>query len=224
MSQKIELKAADGHRFETYVASPNGDVAGVVVIAPEIFGVNAHIRSVADQFAADGFLTLAPALFDRSEPGYEAGYDDTAIAAGRAIIGEIDMDASLRDIQACIDHGAQHGKVGLVGYCWGGTIAWLAATRLPDLNCSVAYYGGGIGDYSTETPQCPTMLHFGEKDTHPTLEVAKQVASANPKAQSFFYPAGHGFNCDLRGSFHAESAATARERTLGMFRQQLTNA
>lgn len=214
MGENIELKAADGHRFMTYRAEPSGRTVGAVVIAPEIFGVNPHIRSVADGFAADGFLTLAPALFDRAEQGYEAGYDETAIAAGRAIIDELDMDAALRDIDACIAAGVKAGKVGLVGYCWGGTIAWLAAARSAGLSCAVSYYGGGIASYQDEKPAVPLMLHFGEQDTHPSIDDARKIAANHPDAQSFFYPAGHGFNCDARSSFHADASRQARERTV----------
>ncbi|MGB7180327.1 MAG: dienelactone hydrolase family protein [Burkholderiaceae bacterium] len=221
MGETTELKAADGHRFKTYRAEPSGKAVGAVVIAPEIFGVNPHIRSVADGFAADGFLVLAPALFDRAQRDYEAGYEDTDIAAGRAIIGEIEMDTALRDIDACVAAGAEAGKVGLVGYCWGGTIAWLAAARTAGLSCAVSYYGGGIAGYQNEKPAIPLMLHFGEQDTHPSLEDARKIAGDNPTAQSFFYPAGHGFNCDARGSFNPDASAQARTRTVEFFRQHL---
>lgn len=223
MGVTTELKAADGHRFAVYRAEPSGQPAGAVVIAPEIFGVNPHIRAVADGFAADGFLTLAPALFDRVEPGYEAGYDDSGIAAGRAIIAELEMDAALRDIDACVAAAGDGGRIGLVGYCWGGTIAWLAANRTEGLACSVSYYGGGIPNYQAEKPRVPLMLHFGEQDTHPSLEDAQKIAADNPGAQSFFYPAGHGFNCDARGSFHEASAREARDRTVSFLREHLQN-
>ena len=221
MGSMTELKAADGHRFAVYRAEPPGNPVGAVVIAPEIFGVNPHIRSVADGFAADGFLVLAPALFDRAQPDYEAGYDEAGVAAGRAIIAELEMDAALRDIDACVGDAKQAGQVGLVGYCWGGTIAWLAANQTADLACSVSYYGGGIPSYTDKKPNIPLMLHFGEQDTHPSLEDARKIAEDNPQAESFFYPAGHGFNCDARGSFHEQSAADARERTISFLRKHL---
>jgi carboxymethylenebutenolidase len=131
------------------------------------------------------------------------------------------MDAALRDIDACVGDAKQAGQVGLVGYCWGGTIAWLAANQTADLACSVSYYGGGIPSYTDKKPNIPLMLHFGEQDTHPSLEDARKIAEDNPQAESFFYPAGHGFNCDARGSFHEQSAADARERTISFLRKHL---
>lgn len=222
MGSMTELKASDGHRFAVYRAEPSGNPAGAVVIAPEIFGVNPHIRSVADRFAADGFLVLAPALFDRAQRDYEAGYDEAGVAAGRAIIAEFEMDEALRDIDACVSEAKQAGPVGLVGYCWGGTIAWLAAAETPGLACSVAYYGGGIPAYAEKKSKVPLMLHFGEQDKHPSLEDARRIAEDNPQAKSFFYPAGHGFNCDVRGSFHEASAQLARERTVSFLRDNLS--
>lgn len=216
MGRTIEIKAADGHRFniyEVHAADADQDGAlGTIIIAPEIFGVNSHIRQVADEYAAAGFSVIAPHLFDRAETHYEAGYDQTDVAAGIAIIGNIGFDESLKDLAACVAY-AGDGPVAVVGYCWGGTIAWLAAARLPGLSAAVAYYGGGIADLATEQPQVPVMLHFAEQDTHPTLEQAREVAARHPDAETFYYPAGHGFNCDQRGSFHQASATEARDRT-----------
>ena len=221
MGSNIELGATDGHRFKAWKVEPTTTPKGCVVIAPEIFGVNDHIRAVAEGFAADGYAVLAPSLFDRSERDYEAGYDDTSIAAGRAIISEISFDETLRDIAACVTWGAQFGKVGLVGYCWGGTIAWLAAAQTDGLACAVSYYGGGIPDHADVKPRVPLMLHFGEQDQRPNLEQARAIAAANPGAEAYFYPAGHGFNCDHRASFDAASAALARERTLAFFARHI---
>jgi len=216
MGDLIEVGAADGHRFKAYKADPAGDtkkVPGAVIIAPEIFGVNSHIRQVADNFAQAGYLTIAPQFFDRSERDYEAGYEQTDIAAGIAIIETISFDEVMRDLAACLPIAQEAGKVAIVGYCWGGTIAWLAAARQSGVSAAVAYYGGGIPDYSDEPPQCPVMLHFAELDKRPDRAQAQAIAAKYPDAESFFYPAGHGFNCDQRGSYDAAAASQALSRT-----------
>ncbi len=214
MGDLIEIRVVDGHRFKAYRATPKSDSKGTVIVAPEIFGVNDHIRSVADGFAADGYLAVAPQLFDRSEPDYEAGYEQTDIAAGLEIISDISLDASVRDIEACVAHFESAGPVGVVGYCWGGTIAWLSAAQARGLSCAVAYYGGGIPDNAEIIPTCPVLLHFGKADTHPTIGQAEQVAAGHPEVVTHFYDAGHGFNCDHRASYDADAAALARTRTL----------
>jgi len=219
MGKNIQLKASDGHQFDAYVAEPAGTPRGLVIVAPEIFGVNSHIRSVADGFAADGYLTIAPAFFDRAQTKYEAGYTQADIGAGVELMKKISFDDALLDVKAAIEHGKAAGKVGIVGYCWGGVIAWLAAGRVDGLACSVPYYGGAIPSFLTETPKCPVMFQFGETDHSITLEQAKVVAAAYPKETSYYYPAGHGFNCDQRGSYDAPSAKLARERTIEMFRK-----
>lgn len=210
----IDLVAQDGHRFKAYKAAPAGKPKGAIVVGPEIFGVNSHIRAVTDGFAGDGYLALAPALFDRAERDYEAGYEADDIAAGRAIIGKLDWAETMKDVAAAIEHARPYGKIALVGYCWGGTIAWLANARLPLLACTVAYYGGGVPSFADEAPKVPIMLHFGEKDASIPVEKAREVAKRYPDAQSFFYDAGHGFNCDQRGSYDAAAAALARTRTM----------
>lgn len=221
MGDLIEIRAADGHRFKAWRATPTQTSRGLVVIAPEIFGVNDHIRAVADGFAAQGYLTIAPQLFDRSEPDYEAGYEATDIAAGRAIIEDIGFDACLRDIEACIAHVQARDAAAVVGYCWGGTIAWLAAAQVSGLRAAVAYYGGGIPAHAQSTPACPTMLHFGEQDTHPSADEARAVVAAHPEVTAHFYQAGHGFNCDHRASFNPEAAELARSRTLAFLAEHL---
>lgn len=213
-SSTIELTAADGHRFAAYVATPEGKARGAIVIAPEIFGVNSHIRSVADGYAADGYLAIAPALFDRAQRGYDTGYSPDEIQAGIAVMQKVDMADAMKDVAACVAHAAQAGKVAIVGYCWGGTVAWVAAARVGGLACSIPYYGGGIPSFADEKPACPVMFHFGEQDKSPTPEQARKVAAANPSAIAHFYDAGHGFNCDQRGSYDAAASKLARGRTL----------
>ena len=221
MGKTIQLKAADGHQFNAYVAEPAGTPRGAVVVIQEIFGVNSHIRSVADGYAADGYLAVAPALFDRAQPNYESGYTQPEVQAGVAMKGKVSNEQALADAQAAIDHAKSAGKVGIVGYCWGGTIAWLAAARANGLSAAVSYYGGGVPDLKDEKPRVPVMFHFGETDQSIPVEKAKAVAAAHPEVTTYFYPAGHGFNCDQRGSFHEPSARQARERTLEFFRKHL---
>lgn len=209
-----ELTAADGHRFAAYRVGPETGARGAIVIAPEIFGVNSHIRSVADGYAADGYLVIAPALFDRVERNYDTGYSDPEIQAGIAVMQKIDLADALKDVAACVEAAKTAGKVAVIGYCWGGTVAWLAAARTDGLACAVPYYGGGIPNHADAQPRCPVMLHFGEHDKMPSAEQARAIAARHPQATAHFYPAGHGFNCDQRASYDAASSQRARTRTL----------
>ena len=217
----IEVTAGDGFKGVAYRADPAGKSRGGLVVAQEIFGVNAHIRSVCDGFAADGYLAVAPALFERYEQGVDLGYTPDDIARGREIRGRVSTGEALADIAAARDVAAQAGKVGVIGYCWGGLLAWLAAARVPGFACAVVYYGGGITEAIGEQPRCPVMGHFGEQDAMIPMAGIQALAAAHPSAQVFTYPAGHGFNCDQRGSFHAESAKLARERSLTFLRQHV---
>jgi len=219
MGKMIELTASDGHKFAAYRADPAGKPRGAIVVVQEIFGVNSHIKSVTDGYAADGYLALAPAMFDRAQRNYDTGYSQPEIQAGVAVMQKLNWDQTLLDVGAAINAAKSAGKVGIVGYCWGGTVAWVAAARLPGLACSAPYYGGAIPNFIAEQPKCPVMFHFGEQDHSITLEQAKKVAAAHPTATSHFYPAGHGFNCDQRGSYDAASAKLARSRTLEFFRK-----
>ncbi|MCP5267269.1 MAG: dienelactone hydrolase family protein [Burkholderiaceae bacterium] len=221
MGKSIELRAADGHRFGAYVAEPSGAPRGVVVIAQEIFGVNKHIRAVTDEYAADGFLAIAPALFDRIEPDYETGYSPDDIQSGRAVMQQIDMDQTLLDMTATVEWAARGGKVAVIGYCWGGTLAWLSAARIPGLSAAVAYYGGAIHRYREEAPKCPMLMHFGEKDQSPSPDQAREIIAMHPGVSAHFYDAGHGFNCDHRPSFDEDASALARERTLEFLATEL---
>jgi len=208
------LQAADGHRLAAYRAVPAGKPRGALVVVQEIFGVNSHIRAVADGYAADGWLAIAPAMFDRVERGIELGYTPADIERGRELKGGCSNDHALLDIAAAVDTVRSAGKVAVIGYCWGGTLAWLAACRQPGLSAAVSYYGGGIGELVDLTPRCPVLAHFGERDASIPLTVAEALRTAHPEVEIHVYPAGHGFNCDQRGSFDATSAALARERSL----------
>ena len=221
MSSLITLTSSDGFQLPAYVAQPTGTPRGALVIVQEIFGVNSHIRAVADGYAADGFLAIAPALFERVSPGFETGYTPEEIAASRELMAKVSIDDALKDVAACIDSVKSAGRVGIVGYCWGGTVAWLAATRLAGLACAVPYYGGQMGKYSNETPRCPVMGHFGEQDTMPAPDQIRALVDIHPSVSAYFYSAGHGFNCDQRGSFDAAASALARERTLAFLTEQV---
>jgi len=222
MGSMIELKAADGHKLAAYRAEPQGKPRGGVVVIQEIFGVNSHIKAVADGYATDGYLVIAPAMFDRAQRGYDTGYSQPEIQAGIAVMQKLDWKQTMLDTDAAVAEAKKAGKVGIVGYCWGGTVCWVAAARLSGLTCSAPYYGGGMPGFIGEKPRIPTLCHFGELDQSPTLEQSKAIAKAHPEITAHFYPgAGHGFNCDQRGSYHAESAKLARQRTVEFFRKHL---
>ena len=221
MGTTLELTAADGHRFAAYRADPPGKPRGGIVVVQEIFGVNSHIRGVADGFAADGYLAIAPALFDRVERGLDIGYSQPEIERGRALMQKMSMDDALKDVTAALKAIASAGKIGIVGYCWGGTVAWVSAAKLDGLACSAPYYGGGILANKDLKPRCPVMLHFGETDQAIPIGDVRAWLATRPELAAHIYGAGHGFNCDQRGSYHADSAKLARERTLAFFRKQL---
>ena len=218
MGQRLELTASDGFRLSGYRADPEGKARGALVVVQEIFGVNSHIRSVCDGYARDGYVAIAPALFDRVQRDIEIGYSEQDIARGRELKAASSTDNALRDVAAARDAVKGAGKVGVVGYCWGGFITWMAAARLDGFACAIPYYGGGMVEAKNEQPKCPVMAHFGKKDHAIPLEGAQQFAAAHPEAQVFFYDAGHGFNCDQRGSYDAAAAKLARERTLDFLR------
>jgi len=207
----IELKAADGHRLAACRVAPAGKPRGGVVIVQEIFGLNRHIRAVAAEYATAGYLAVAPALFDRVERGADVPYAD--VARGRALRDAVKTEQTLLDLKAAIDAAAAAGKVAMVGYCWGGTLTYVAACHL-SLAAGVAYYGGGLPKVLDRTPKCPVMFHFGERDQHIPLSDVEQVKKAYPLGHYYLYPAGHGFNCTERASFDAPSAKLALERSL----------
>lgn len=222
MSEFVKLRATDGHELSAYVALPAGEPIAALVVIQEIFGVNAHIRSVADGYARAGFLCVAPALFDRIRPGIELGYEGEDMQTARSLIPKLNPNNAVVDVQAAIEYAASASgrNVGVIGYCFGGTLAWLSATRLRP-TAAVGYYGGQIGNYATETPTCPVMLHFGREDAHiPAAEVEK-VHAAHTEVEIYWYDAGHGFNCDPRASYNAAAAQEARERSLGFLKKHL---
>ena len=220
MGSKIKLTSSDGHEIGAYVSEPKAPFHSAVVVIQEIFGVNSHIRSIADDYASQGFWAIAPALFDRVQPDLQLTYEQPDIARGRDTAGQIKLDTALLDVAAAIRHAAQVpgvAKVGVLGFCWGGTLAWLAATRLNPA-AAVGYYGGQIAKYAAETPTCPVLLHFGAKDPHIGPKEIATIRQAHPGLPTFLYDAGHGFNCDQRKDYDPPSAALARQRTLDFFR------
>jgi carboxymethylenebutenolidase len=214
MGQWVELKASDGFTLQAYRAEASGTRRGALVVVQEVFGVNSHIRSVCDGYAKDGYLAIAPALFDRAQRGVELGYTDADIARGRDLKGKVTIDQALLDVTSARDAVAGAGKVGIVGYCWGGFVTWMAAARVPGFACAIPYYGGGMLENMNEQPKCPVLAHFGRTDQHIPVEGVQKLAAAHPEAKVHVYDAGHGFNCDQRGSYEAASAKLARERSL----------
>ena len=226
MGAFVDLQAADGFSFPAYVAQPVGPAKGAVVVLQEIFGVNSHIRSVADGYANEGWLAVAPSTFHRVKPGVELGYSQDDMAAGFALktaVEALPAPGVLQDIQAAIRHAAQAGKVGIVGYCWGGLLTWRSACTLDGLSAAVCYYGGGMTtpDEAARQPKVPTMAHFGEKDHWIPLESVEAFRKAHPDVEVHVYKADHGFNCDQRASHDATAARLARERTLAFFARHL---
>jgi carboxymethylenebutenolidase len=223
MSEHVKLKAQDGHELDGYVARPAGEPIAGLVVVQEIFGVNAHIRSVGDGYAKDGFLAVAPALFDRYERGVELGYEDEDMQKARSFVPKLDVNAAVLDTAAALDYVRRETgkKCGVIGYCFGGTIAWLAATRLK-ADVAVGYYGGGIASFAAEEPEASVMLHFGKEDQHIPKEEVDKVAVAHPEVEIYWYNAGHGFNCNARSSVDVESAKLARERSLAFLKKYLT--
>ena len=213
MGEWIALTAEDGHTLDAYRAMPAGKPRGGLVVVQEIFGVNPHIRAVCEGFAGEGYATVAPALFDRVRQNVELGYTPEATPEGRGLRERIGWDAPLRDIEAAAAALRPHGRVGVVGFCWGGSLAFLAACRRIGA-AAVAYYGGQIIQFVDEQPKVPVMMHFGETDTIITAAHRETIRARRPEAEIFVYPAGHGFNCDERRDYDAACARIARERTL----------
>lgn len=222
MGHWTNLTASDGHVLSTYVAG-NADASRGIVIVQEVFGVNNHIRNVCERYAREGYLVVAPALFDRVEKGVELNYDELGVARGVDLVGRIQGDHALMDVDAAIDHLGDRKK-GIVGFCWGGTLAWLAAARFGKLSAAVGFYGGGIATNKDIHLLVPVQLHFGQEDPHiPSSDVAAIIA-AQPDVQVLTYAeAGHGFCCDERGSFHASSAALSTGRALDFLKGALSS-
>jgi carboxymethylenebutenolidase len=221
MGETIKLTAKDGVTITAYKASPTGKPKGGMVVLQEIFGVNHHIRNVADRYAAQGYLAIAPGLFDRIGPDIQLGYSATEIPKGAEIRSKTKLDDTLADIEAAVKALAGAGPVGVVGYCWGGTLAYASACRVPGIKAAVGYYGGGIAGMLSEKPKVPVMLHFGSKDKHISMDDVGKIRKAFPSMPIFVYDADHGFVCDERGSYDKPSADLALTRTLPFFAEHL---
>ncbi len=225
MGEQVTLKAADGHEFGAYVATPEGTPKAALVVVQEIFGVNEHIRSVTDGFAAAGYLAIAPALFDRYERDVELGYDGADMQKAMTFVPRLNMQWAAADTLAAVTYARDEykTKVGVVGYCLGGSVAWFAAATMP-IDAAVGYYGGFIAKSLDHAPKAPIILHFGEKDAHIPLSDVEKIKAAYPDVPVYTYDADHGFNCDARGSYDAPSARLALERTLAFLDEHLTGA
>jgi carboxymethylenebutenolidase len=220
MSGIVKLQASDGHELDAYVAEPDGKPWGALVIVQEIFGVNQHMRSVGDRFAQEGFYAVVPALFDRVERNVEL--TDDGMQKGISLAQKININDAVKDVDAALQYATNKtGKpAGVVGYCYGGTLAWLSATRLSPA-AAVGYYGGQIARFAQEIPRVPVMLHFGKQDGHIPQADVEKVQAAYPEVEICWYDAGHAFNNDTRASYNAEAAKEAMARTLAFFNRHL---
>jgi carboxymethylenebutenolidase len=220
MGEWIKLKAADGFELSAWREMPEGKPRGGVVVVQEIFGVNHHIRSVAHRLAAAGYVAIAPAIFDRYEPGFDIGYDDASRAKAFALMPKLDRDKARADVAAALEAARKGGKVGVVGFCLGGALAWASSALTPGVDAAVGYYGNIIAMKDLAL-KAPTQMHFGEKDGHIPADEIRTIAKGHKDVGFYYYPADHGFGCDERSAFDAESSAIAWGRTLEFFGKHL---
>jgi carboxymethylenebutenolidase len=214
LGKHFSLTTTDNHSLGAYRADPAGKPKGAMVVLQEIFGVNSHIRNVCDRLAAEGYVAVAPALFDRFVRDFQSGYSADEVAHARTHLSKIDWPKMLLDTQAGLDEVRPVGPVGVIGFCMGGSAAFLSATRLDGLKAAVAYYGGQIVKFADEKPKCPVQMHFGETDASIPISDVEIVRRKRPDCEVYIYPAGHGFYCDERASFHDECAQLAWQRTI----------
>jgi carboxymethylenebutenolidase len=222
VGQHIKLTASDQFQLGGYRADPATAPRAAVVVIQEIFGVNHHIRAVCDRLAADGYVAIAPAIFDRVEPNFQSGYSPDEIALARKFVANPDWPAMLRDTQAAIDAARQVGPVGIIGFCLGGSIAYAAATKLSGLSAAIGYYGGACVRFADDAPKVPTQLHFGEKDAGIPLSDVETIRAKRPEVEIHIYPgAQHGFHCDERASYDKASSDIAWPRSLDLLARHL---
>ena len=228
MGSFVNLTSVDGFSAPAWVAVPDGPVRGAIVVLQEIFGVNAHIQAVTDRFAARGYVAVAPSLFARVQPDVDLGYAPADMERGMALKAATEAlpaPGAMAEVQAAIAHAAaiSGGKVGIVGFCWGGLMTWRAACTLPGLAAAVAYYGGGVTTPAevARTPQCPVLAHFARQDHWISVDSVQAFGRAHPEVEVHLYDADHGFNCDQRGAYDESSALLARDRTLAFFDRHL---
>jgi carboxymethylenebutenolidase len=216
MAEFVTLTASDGHKFQAWWAPPQGQPRAGLVVIQEIFGVNSHIRDVTERFAKEGYLAVAPAMFDRIQRGVDIGYTEPDIAKGRELMGKLDWDKAILDIDAARASVSSLGSIGITGFCFGGSAAWVAAARLK-FNAAVCYYGGAVVRFKNEKPACPTICHWGKQDANIPMSMVDEIKAAQPQVPMFLYDAGHGFSCDQRGSFNQAAHDEAWKRTLAHF-------
>ena len=213
------LRAKDGFQLAAYVVKPGGIPRGAIVVVQEIFGVNSHIQSICDRLAENGYVAIAPAMFDRIHPSFESGYTPEEVAQAKALMQNFNIETALLDLEAARRHVASAGKVGIVGFCLGGSLSWLAATRLKGFSGASSFYGGMVQQFASEVPKCPVQFHYGADDASIPSDNYEDVQKQHPAAEFYLYKnAGHGFNCDQRNSYDPESAAVAWARTLTFFK------
>ena len=215
MGKQFNLTASDAHSLGAYRADPAGKPKGGMIVVQEIFGVNHHIRALCDRLAAEGYVAVAPAVFDRFVRNFESGYTPDEIAHARSYLGNLNWDNMMKDLDAALGDIRSAGPCGVIGFCMGGTAAFLAACRLNGLKAAVAYYCGQIAKFADEKPKCPVQMHFGEKDAGIPLSDVEIIKQKQPQAEVYVYPeAQHGFHCDERASFQQEASTQAWQRTL----------
>jgi carboxymethylenebutenolidase len=222
LGKQFTLTAKDQFQLGAYRADPSGKPKGGMVVIQEIFGVNHHIRAVCDRLAGEGYVAVAPALFDRTEKNFECGYTPDEIANARKYVANPDWEAMMRDTEAAIKDIKSVGPTGIMGFCLGGTVAYLAACRLSGLSASVCYYGGGIVRFADEKPKCATQMHFGENDAGIPLTDVEKIKEKRTDCEIYVYKdAGHGFHCDERASFHKPSADLAWGRSMAFLQKNM---
>ena len=225
MGANVQLKAADGHSFEAYVAKPAGKPIGGIVLIQEIFGVNSHIQQVADMYASEGYMVVAPPTMSRIEANVNLGYTEADMQAGfklKTAVDQLPNSPVMLDLQAALNLAKEAGKVAVIGYCWGGLLTWRSAANLAGLSAAVPYYGGGIPNESSLKTNCPVLAHFADEDSYIPLDSVEVFGKAHPEVEIHIYQAHHGFNCDQRGSYNATAAKLAKERTLEFLKKHLS--
>jgi carboxymethylenebutenolidase len=222
MGDYTQLMARDGHEFSAWLSAPAGQARGAILVLQEIFGINSHIRAVTDGFAAAGYVAIAPSLFDRVKRGVELGYQPADVEMGRGYVLQLKEEQVLRDMQASINVVKHAGPIGAVGYCWGGSLAYLAACELP-VRCAVAYYGTRITQLLDRKPRAPVQYHFGTRDKTIPPENVEKIRANDPQGEFHIYEADHGFNCDQRGAYDAAAAKLAYERTLAFLAKHMNS-
>ncbi len=221
MSNYITLKTDDNHTFQAFISQPEHEVKGGIIIIQEIFGVNKHIREICHLYSKNGYLTIAPCLFDREKEMIELSYDIAGVNEGRRL-KELFNDKSLYEIESSINYVRAAGKIGIIGYCWGGSLSWKAACKYDALSSSIVYYGGEVPKLKNLKPKCPVMCHFGEFDESIPIDDVVEFVKINKKVNVFTYPADHGFNCNHRSQYNQKCSEIAFNRTMKFLEKNIS--